>query len=304
MRDIFIYCDTLLKNYITDPDYYSYMNCDEIIDHRIKLKLKGFHFNGKYVHTNYLYWLAKNRGYNNIFLTNKIEEVPSGSVLFFHHDNHYHLKYRNDLKYVQILSDKPLIPFADYYITNSKSFFESKRFNNVVYLPEPLPVKNLDFTPNISVSNPINFRFLGIRNNFPDFLDLDTCSALEKDGINIVKDFSKNFLDQSDDVFFFLRKELNPMCSCKHSNRVFLSYITEIPFIGTISDDDEFFLKDVDDVVSSTYSKNKLLECFYYIKRPEIYRELKTKLASVNKDFYKNYFYNELDKVVSYFGKL
>jgi len=279
------------------------MSCDEIVDHRYKLKLKGYNFNGKYVHTNYLYWLAKNRGHK-IFITNDIKNVPSKGVLFFHHDNYHNLKYRSDLIYVQVLSDKPLIPYADYYITNSKTFFESKKFNNVLFLPEPLPVKNLSFNPNRDIKIPTNFRFLGIRNNFPDYLTHDVCEQLKKDGINIIKDFSKNFLDESDDVFFFLRNECNPMSSCKHSNRIFLSYITEIPFIGSISNDDESYLQDVDDVIYSPNSRNELISCFQMIKRESVFTEIKSKLLKANKTFYQNFFFEELDKIISYFQKL
>jgi len=303
MRDIFIYCDVLINNYTTDIDFYSYMNCDEILDHKLKLKLKGYNFNGKLVHTNYLYWLAKNRGHK-IHITTDICSIPSKSVVLFHHDNYFNLKYRKDLIYAQVLSDKPLVPYANYYITNSKAFLESKKFNNVLFLPEPLPAKNLNFTSNSITKSPENFRFLGIRNNFPDYLTHDICTQLQKDGINIIKDFSKNFLDNSDDVFFFLRKDANHIYSCKHSNRIFLSYITEIPFIGSISNEDELYLKDVEDVIPTPNSRNELLSCFYMIKRESVFREYKEKLSKANKEFYKNYFFNELDKLISYFQTL
>lgn len=303
MREVFIYCDTLIKNYLDDADFYSFMNCDEIQDHRYKQKLCGYNFNGKYVHTNYLYWLAKNRGHK-IHLTNDIKSIPSKSVVLFHHDNYHNLKYRSDLIYAQVLSDKPLIPFADYYITNSRAFLEQKKFNNVLFLPEPLPVKNLTFNPNKDIKVPVNFRFLGIRNNFPDYLTYDVCEQLKKDGINIVKDFAKNYLEESDDVFFFLRKNINPMSSCKHSNRIFLSYITEIPFIGSISNEDESYMVDTDDAIYSPDTKIDLINCFYMIKRESVFTEYKAKLAKANKDFYKNYFFEELDKLMDYFQRL
>jgi len=312
MRDIFVYSDTILKNYLDDIDFYSYMNSDEIQDYRLKVKLKGYNFKGKHVHTNYLYWLAKNRGHN-INIVDQLDTLPARSVVFFHHDNYISLKYREDLIYVQILSDKPLIPFADYYVTNSKAFYNLKKFNNILFLPEPLPAKNLLFTPSKTIKSPVNFRFLGIRNNFPAFLSHDVCDELQKDGIIIKKDFSKNFLEPEDDVFFFIRNCLNPMSTCKHSNRIFLSYITEIPFIGSISEEDKEYIDDIDAFLPLTnhgncsnypFRKEDLIKAFYLIKDESVFSSKKNKLANVNKTFYTNYFFDELDKLINYFQKL
>lgn len=299
MKPVYFYSDYLTRNYMDDTDFYSYMNYDEVYEPTLKRKLNGFSFTGKYVHSNYIYWLAKNNNFD-VYHTTNIKDIPSNSILIFHYDFYNSFELRKDLINIQILSDKALIPFADYYITNNLSFFESKKFNNVLYLPEPIPAKNLKFNLH-NTTSPTNFRFLGIRNNFPEFLTDEIIGMLKKDNINIIKEFGKNYLESDDHVFFFYRNNIGT--SLKHSNRIFLSYITNTPFIGSVSLDDERFLASKDDILPAA-TKEEFIEKFYYIKKEENFLKIKTKLNLANKDFYKNYFLNEFKKLFSFLETL
>jgi len=196
---------------------------------------------------------------------------------------------------VQILADKPIIPNVDYYTSCSKIFVNSQKLKNCLYLPEPIPAKNLNSLPNTNLEAK-TFRFVGLRKNFPEFLTDNLIDDLKKKNIIIRKEFGKVFVEQDDDVIFFLRKE-NDFLYNKHVNRVLLSYINESPYIGTLNSDELSFLVKKDHAINISYNKDSLIDAFNYLKNKNNFIQIKSHLKMC-KDTLRNHWINNMKKVI------
>lgn len=293
--NIFFLSDKELPNYTEDSDFYSYMSFYDIKNHDIRKKLFEFSCTGKYIHTNYLYWLCRNNGIN-VKLVNNTQFLPKKSVVFFHYDMQHLITDFKNFYTVQILSDRPIIPNVDFYTSCSKQFVSSNKLKNCFYLPEPLPAKNLISLPNINTSAK-TFRFLGLRKNFPEFLNDDLIEDLKKKNIFIKKEFSKNFVEAEDDVIFFLRKEQDLLYN-KHVNRVFLSYLNESPYIGNLNIDEKSFLVKKDDAINIDYNKDSLIDAMIYLKNSNNYLKYKLNLKT-GKDSFRHHWVTSMRSLIS-----
>lgn len=282
--NVYFLTDRKLPNYLEDSDFYSYMCYDDILNHNLRKKLFDFNFTGKYIHSVYPYWLCRNSGIEAKLILNT-ENLPKDSIVFFHYDMQHLLKNFSNFTTVQILADRPIIPNVNYYTCCSKLFLNSNKLKNCFYLPEPIPAKNLLSMPNNS-NKAKTFRFLGLRKNFPEFLTDNLLIDLKKEGIFIRKDFGKVFLEQDDDVIFFLRKE-NDFLYNKHTNRVKLSYLNESPYIGTLNDDEKNELVKQEDVINISYDKDSLIDAFMFLKNDDNFLKIKNNLK-IDKSFYLN----------------
>lgn len=295
MRPVYFLSDRVICNYLEDPNSYSFMDFNVIRDKTSKLV--NFCLKGKYVHSNYLYWIAKNQNLD-VQLTAETASLPKNSVVVFHYDHRDLIKIRKDIVYVQVLADRPIHPIADYVLTSSKIFLNKGLIKNILYLPEPLPVKNILPLNKNHKNTPTIFRFLGLIESFPKFLfNEDLNEKLKKDNIIIKKEFNKNFIEVEDDVFFFMRK---PEQFIKHSNRIDLSYHTKIPYIGNLNDDEQN--KAINDTVINVEPvEEAYIEAFYSIKKEDNYSRIVNNLKQIN---YKNQADVYLKELISFFQKL
>ena len=289
---IYFLSDIDLPNYLEDSDFYSYMNYDDIKEHALRKKLFNYSFTGKYIHTNYAYWLCKNNGMD-VHLIKNTKDVEKGALVFFHFD-HKHLIYKKEnIVLVQIIADRPIIPNIDFYTSSSKYFIK----DNILYLPEPIPAKNLIVHEDNECTIPINFRFLGMRHKLPGFIDHKFIQDMKAKDISIKTGDSKAFIDKNDDVFFYLRDESENIF-LKHGNRVKLSYLLRKPYIGNINRAEEECILTSTDIINISYNKNDLIDKMLYLKNPAIYKQYKINL-SVHRDTILNEFLASIKNVIS-----
>lgn len=147
-------------------------------------------------------------------------------------------------------------------------------------------------------NSPVIFRFLGLIDSFPKFLfDENLNEKLKKDNIIIKKEFNKNYLEEEDDVFFFLRKSEQFI---KHSNRIDLSYHMKIPYIGNLNDDEK--AKSIEDtVINVEPCEDAYLAAFYHLKKEQNYQKIINNLKKID---YKNNMENCLSELINFFQKL
>jgi hypothetical protein len=218
MRGFYFYTDKDTPNYLEEPDHY-------------KFRLSPNMFCGKYIHSNYLYWILKNNNINNIKLLQKGGYVNKEDVVFFHYDFKEDVK-ELDCKRVQIVSDRPRVDFADYYCVNYK------QNDNEFLLDEPIPVGLTKKTPSFP---PVHFH----SNLASHHIDKSFKNIVGRySGINITFETNAHVTDYNFDVFFFLRNynyldtaqkllsDIKPK-NLKHASRLLQSWIMEVPAILT-----------------------------------------------------------------------
>jgi hypothetical protein len=228
MSNIVFYTDKITPNYLESPYYYRFR--------------KGmFAFNGKYIHSNYLYWILKNHGIDNVKLVTSVGEVSENDVLFFHYDFKDNIPKKTDFVKVQIVSDRPLLEWSDFFCVNDPS----KLANNIL-LFEPLPIdlklKNIQFPPKRFHSNCAEFYVLD------EFKDKKNIKRLLDNNIKVSFEHDRHVSLIDFDVFFFLRntnhlndlnnrgekKHLSSTNSYKNACRLFQSWHMGVP--GIFSD--------------------------------------------------------------------
>jgi hypothetical protein len=225
MSNICFFTDLLTPNYLDKPFYYQFR--------------KGpFPFNGKYIHSNYLYWILKNNNFSNIKLVSSIDEINKEDVLFFHYDYKNKIPEKTDFIKVQIVSDRPKINYADFFCVN-----DPYKINKDFLLYEPLPLglrkKTVNFPPEKFHSNCAEFYVLN------EFKDLKKINKLLNYNIKVSFEHNRHVSLMDFDVFFFLRnvsfyndinnkgskKHIVTESSYKNACRLFQSWYMETPAI-------------------------------------------------------------------------
>jgi len=203
MSNIVFYTDKITPNYLESPFFYKYR--------------KGiFSFNGKYIHSNYLYWILKNNNIKNVILTEDIKKVAPEDVLFFHYDFKDEIPHKTEFKKVQIVSDRPKLDWADFYCINDPS-----RLNGEYLLYEPIPLgleeKFPQFPPKTFHTNCAEFYL-------PDeFKDIKEIDKLKRQGIHLTFEHDKHVTTDNFDVFFFIRSYRNLDQTYKNGNKKLLT---------------------------------------------------------------------------------
>lgn len=189
MSNIVFFTDKITPNYLEAPFFYKYR--------------KGiFSFNGKYIHSNYLYWILKNNNIDNVKLVDNISEIKPEDILFFHYDFKDVIPNKTDYVKVQIVSDRPKVGWADYYCINDPS-----RIKDEFLLFEPLPVGMEEKTPSFP---PSKFHTNCAEFYLPEeFKDKKELEKLKRQGIYITFEHDKHVTPENFDVFFFIRSTRN-----------------------------------------------------------------------------------------------
>lgn len=259
MSNICFFTDLITPNYLEFSFYY-------------KFRKGPFAFNGKYIHSNYLYWILKNNNYFNTKLVTSLDEVSEDDVLFFHYDYKDKIPEKTKFLKVQIVSDRPLVKNADYYCVNDPS-----KVKNDFLLYEPLPVglmqKNINFPPVKFHSNCAEFYVL---NEFKSLKNLD---KLKKHKIDLSFEHNRHVSLIGFDVFFFLRninsyndidkkgakKHLVTEASFKNASRLFQSWHMGTPAIFSSHTSMNHEKKsDLDFLEANSY--DEFLECCIKLK--------------------------------------
>lgn len=257
MRNFYFYTDKCFPNYLESPEHYKYRTGSNA-------------FGGKYIHSNYLYWILKNNNVCNIYLLNKHGHVNREDVIFFHYDLRDDI-IKFDCKKIQIVSDRPRVDFADYYCVNYK------QNDSEFLLDEPLPMGLTIKTPSFP---PVHFH----TNLAPQHINKALRDAMSKySDINITAETNAHVTDYNFDVFFFIRnydymnnnyKLLNEITpnNLKHACRLLQSWIMQVPAILTPERAMKYYIKNeydflaannVDEFVHHAYKLRKDKELFY-----------------------------------------
>ena len=218
MRSYYFYTDKDAPNYLEEPGHY-------------KFRLGPKMFCGRYIHSNYLYWILKNNNVDNIQLLHKNGFINKEDVVFFHYDFKDDVRAL-DCERVQIVSDRPRVDFANYYCVNYK------QNDNEFLLDEPIPLGLTEKTPCFP---PTHFH----SNLASHHIDKSLRDVVGKySGINITFETNAHVTDYNFDVFFFLRNynylnnnqtllnNIKPE-NLKHASRLLQSWIMEVPAILT-----------------------------------------------------------------------
>lgn len=218
VRTLYFYTDRNTPNYLEAPKYY-------------KFRLLPNVFCGKYIHSNYLYWILKNNNIDNIQILQKNGCVSKEDVVFFHYDFQDDVGKLDCIK-VQIVSDRPRVNFADYYCVNYK------QNDNEFLLDEPIPHGLSEKYPNFP---PVHFH----ANLASHHIDKSLRDIVGKySDINITLETNAHVSDCNFDVFFFIRnyeyinkeeKLINKIVpgNLKHASRLLQSWIMQVPAILT-----------------------------------------------------------------------
>ena len=257
VRTLYFYTDKNTPNYLEAPKYY-------------KFRLLPNTFCGKYIHSNYLYWILKNNNIDNIQLLHKNGCVDKEDIVFFHYDFKEDVEIFN-CKKIQIISDRPRVDFADYFCVNYKQNV------NEFLLDEPIPngltVKTPSFPPSHFHTNLASHHIdKSLRDIVGKYSD-----------INITFETNAHVTDYNFDVFFFLRnyeyinaeeKLINKITpnNLKHASRLLQSWIMEVPAILTPEKAMKYYVKgeldflaanNVDEFIFHAHKLKQNKELFY-----------------------------------------
>ena len=251
MSNLCFLTDKKSPNYIDAPYLYKYR--------------KGpVAFNGKYIHSNYIYWILHNHGIKNIKLVCNCNDVDDNDILFFHYDCKDGIDINRRFKKIQIVSDRPRLNWADYYCISDFT----KMLDNDFLLFEPIPVGInavlSNFPPSNFHTNTAEFYLLD------EFRDSSKIDKLKKEGIDVTFEFDKHVTTHPIDVFFFIRnknfiyetdkkgihKHIASQDYVKHPCRLFQSWIMEVPGIFSRHSSMQYFkTTDYDFLEANTFDE-------------------------------------------------
>jgi len=221
MGDLCFLTDADLPNYSDNSSFYKYRNAP-------------LSFSGKYIHSNYVYWILKNNKVKNIKLIKNDDNIKPDDILFFHYTYKDKVNFKKDYVKLQIVSDKPRIEGVNGYCVYDPS--NKKENEYILYDPLPLGlnIKKATFSPK-------NFHCNTAVHWVPKYLK--TLDEFKKLDINITFEHNRHVTVTDFDTFFFLRdvsclEEKNDDGTNKHNivlfknaTRLFQSWHMEVPSI-------------------------------------------------------------------------
>lgn len=248
MSNLCFLSDRCAPNYIDSPFLYKY-------------RKGAMAFTGKYVHSDYIYWILYNHNIPNIKLVKNTDDVGDDDILFFHYDFKDKINTERRFKKVQIVSDRPKIAWADYYCLNNPAIIKDE-FLLFEPLPYNLKTKNTNFPPSKFHCNCLDHFILD------EFKESKNINNLKNQGINITFESNLQFTEDEFDVFFFIRnknydlvtkskkqKHFN-LLDNKHFNRLLQSWIMEVPAIlNTHSSIESIKQSELDYLTANSYEE-------------------------------------------------
>jgi hypothetical protein len=266
MSNLCFFTDKKTANYSQAPFLYKYR--------------KGpLAFNGKYIHSNYIYWILYNNNIKNIKLVTHSNEVEDNDILFFHYDYRDSIDQKRNFTKIQIVSDRPKLNWADYFCISDPSQITDKDF--ILYEPIPLGINVISssFPPTNFHTNTAEFYLLD------EFKNQKLLNDLKKEDINITFEFNKHVTTDPIDVFFFIRnknfinltdkagnnKHTAEQGYLKHPCRLFQSWIMETPGIFSNHTSMNFYRKTDYDFLEANTFEEFYEKCIFLKKNKDFF---------------------------------
>jgi len=221
MGNLCFLTDSDLPNYLDNSAYYKFRN-------------PPLSFSGKYIHSNYVYWILKNYGVKNVKILKSDEDIRPGDILLFHYNYVDKIDFKKDYVKLQIVSDKPRIENIDGYCCYDPTDLKENEY----LLYDPLPV---GLSTKSAQYKPTRFHCNTAIHWLPDYLKCT--KKYTSKNINISFEHNRHFSFSDFDIFFFLRNtaclsELNDDGTKKHNiilyknaTRLFQAWHMEVPSI-------------------------------------------------------------------------
>jgi hypothetical protein len=255
MGNLCFLTDLDMPNYLVNSSYYKYRN-------------PPLPFPGKYIHSNYLYWILKNNNIKNIKLLKTDKDINPDDILFFHYNFKDKINFNKDYVKLQIVSDKPRVDGINGYL----SYDPTNKQEDEYILYEPLPLGLSIKTPSFS---PRRFHSNSAVHWVPKYFSDKL--LFQKHNIEISYEHNRHVSAIDFDVFFFMRdtaclEEKNNDGTKKHNivlfknaSRLFQAWHMEVPSIFCNHSAMSYIKKSELDYLEAN-TKEEFIECCLRLK--------------------------------------